>query len=93
MEKEKELANVELKPLVRKRDKYICIFCKRDIRTVKAGNDLGSNSVHHKVPLRHGGKNIPSNCITICATCHYTLENLINIVERRIIKLNEKKNK
>jgi len=72
--------NEELKPWVRERDNYLCVFCKIDIRNVDGGNrgeDLGGKSVHHIIPLDLGGENMLKNCITICADCHKILETLI----------------
>jgi hypothetical protein len=73
---EKEMEKVILNPLVRKRDNGKCHFCEKDVFEVgkKVG---GGNTLHHVVPKRFGGKDIPDNLITICCYCHQKLEVII----------------
>ena len=85
--KVRKFTNLELKPLVRARDGYKCAFCKRDVRKVKCGDNLGGKSVHHIIPKELGGPDIPDNCITLCANCHELLDDILIKPPRHIIKL------
>ena len=66
---------------IRKRDKFLCCFCRKNILDVSQDSTL-----HHKVPRRYGGKDNPKNLITICYDCHKLLEELITLVENKAIK-------
>jgi len=85
------ISNARLKPFVRKRDSYLCCFCRKDIREIPDGNKFGFNSVHHIIPRSLGGQNVPENCVSICADCHHLLEKFIfpikNMVSNRPIVL------
>jgi 5-methylcytosine-specific restriction endonuclease McrA len=71
----------QTKMSVRKRDEYLCNFCKRNVFNVSK-----SNTLHHVIPVRYSGKHELDNLITICNDCHNKLENYIKIVERQAIK-------
>ena len=72
-------------PAVRKKFKYKCHFCNRDVIEVckETGN---ANTLHHKLPVRYGGKHEEDNLIVICARCHPKLEVLIEMVDCAAIK-------
>ena len=54
----------ELRDLVFKRDKGMCIACAQQ------GRRTSGKEVHHIVPLARGGSNTMSNLVTLCLTCH-----------------------
>ena len=78
IERDKERSIIN--PKVRKRDNYLCHFCKKNVLDISL-----SNSIHHIVPERYAGKNNEDNLITICLECHNKLEKLINKVEIQAI--------
>lgn len=54
---------------IRKRDKYSCIFCYRNVFEIDP-----NYTIHHIIPKHLGGGNELDNQITICGDCHKTLE-------------------
>ncbi len=73
----------KFKRKIRRRDKFLCCFCKRNILEVSL-----DESLHHKIPRRYGGKDTMKNQITICFECHRLLEELIGYVEEKALELN-----
>jgi len=51
------------------RDNYTCQKC---------GKDKCELDIHHKIPYRYTNDNSPSNLITLCKSCHSTVEWMIN---------------
>jgi 5-methylcytosine-specific restriction endonuclease McrA len=51
----------ELSRQIKIRDCWRCTSCK----------DNRHLEVHHRVPLKYGGTNAPSNLITLCSKCHH----------------------
>lgn len=72
---------VIINPKVRARDNYKCCFCGKNVLEVNS-----SNTIHHLIPARYGGKTEEKNLITICMFCHQRLEKYIKIVEKEAIK-------
>jgi 5-methylcytosine-specific restriction endonuclease McrA len=60
----------------RKRDDYRCQICGRQ-GTPRAG----WLHVHHKIPIRFGGPDALSNVVTLCAGCHWRVEQGIRDAE------------
>jgi len=52
---------------VLKRDNHTCQDCGK-------GESL---DVHHKIPRRYGGLDIPENLVTLCSKCHMITERQI----------------
>lgn len=55
------------------RDGGRCRFCGVTESEYQENHDRGLH-VHHIVPKAEGGRNTPENLITVCASCHQTLE-------------------
>ena len=51
------------------RDNNTCQLC---------GKDNCKLDIHHKIPYRYSNDNSPSNLITLCKSCHSTVEWMIN---------------
>ena len=47
---------------------------KRDKRACKACGLRFNLTVHHIIPRKEGGSNDPTNLITLCTSCHDTVE-------------------
>ena len=48
-------------------DKYFCEICGRK------KYELGEHekiAIHHKIPIKEGGKDIPENILVLCTFCH-----------------------
>jgi hypothetical protein len=58
---------------VLERDGHACRFCEigDDAHRDEHGRGL---HVHHIIPERDGGPDVPENLITVCGSCHRTLE-------------------
>ena len=68
----------------RRRDNFLCCFCKKNILDISLDETL-----HHKIPRRYGGDDSQDNQITICKYCHRLLEELIGYVEKEALELND----
>jgi len=76
-----ETDKFKFKREIRRRDNFLCCFCKKSIL------DIGlDETLHHKTPRRYGGDNSHNNQITICKHCHRLLEELIECVEVQALK-------
>ena len=64
---------------IRDRDK-VCRSCGKTPE--ENGNAL---HVHHLVPFRYGGTNLPENLVALCDSCHHTIEATTNQVLDTII--------
>lgn len=64
----------------RKDAHYLCSFCKKDV--IKNSK---SNTIHHILPERYGGKTEESNLLVVCTECHQLIENCVRVVERQAI--------
>lgn len=58
----------EIAHLVRVRDKNTCRRCKKLF--------LAPLNVHHIIPRKKSFDDSPKNLVTLCDTCHKTVENL-----------------
>jgi len=56
--------NSELRQEVRERDNHECRFCEFD----------DNLHTHHVIPRKAGGSDSLENLITVCASCHKTIE-------------------
>jgi len=56
------------------RDSYECRFCGTTNDEHLEEHDRGLEA-HHVIPQRHGGEDTLENLITVCQSCHRTLEN------------------
>lgn len=63
----------EVREDVLERDNHVCRFCgvSDDQHREEHGNGL---DVHHIIPRRVGGSNVLRNLISVCRSCHQTLE-------------------
>jgi 5-methylcytosine-specific restriction endonuclease McrA len=52
------------------RDGYKCASCGIEI-------SLGMGDLHHVIPKNKGGSNDPSNLITLCRNCNYSIADKI----------------
>lgn len=60
---------------VLERDNYECRFCHISEEEHRSKYDRGL-SAHHITPRREGGADTLENLITVCQSCHTTLENI-----------------
>ena len=51
---------------IRKRDDFTCLRCKKR-----------GWVIHHMIPVRLGGKDIPENLVTLCPGCHHYIESKV----------------
>lgn len=51
------------------RDNFICMHCKRDLRTITPGDGLRIE-LDHVIPVSKGGSNQANNLITSCSACN-----------------------
>lgn len=48
------------------RDGFRCVWCRE-----RGKPGVGRLEVHHKIPLERGGEYMePTNCVTVCRSCH-----------------------
>lgn len=59
--------NYKLRQQILERDQKKCQVC---------GDGDYTLTIHHKIPIKFGGSNLPTNLITICKTCHLPIEKL-----------------
>jgi len=62
-----ELVPSELRQSILQRDHYTCHECRQQLPETRL-------DIHHKIPVRKGGKHVPENLMTLCRKCHKTLE-------------------
>jgi len=58
---------------VLERDDYACRFCGTTDEEHRQEHDTGPHA-HHVIPEANGGEDRPENLITVCGSCHRTLE-------------------
>lgn len=68
------LSRVEWGKAVKERDKFRCVEC----------GDIHNSNAHHILPCYQGGKNILSNGITLCLSCHGKRHRTINYIRQDI---------
>jgi len=71
----------KLRKKVRERDGHECQFCESEENL----------HTHHIVPKKAGGSDSKENLITVCASCHNTIENTQGNALKRIKKEKEEK--
>lgn len=65
-----------LRPVVLERDNYTCQRCGKSNHP-SCPTDVVL-TLHHRIPVAQGGKNVPSNLITLCNYCHAEVPGKIN---------------